>query len=253
MPSPPTALRDHVCLYASFDQGFDADSARGDRKATVDTRWVRHLPEGGRSGGALWFDAHTPPDHDEFTFPAAGNFPYRSTAFDGAISVWWSLDPDADLEPSQMVDPFHISRTASDASYYLDLTRLNDPRYGSPRKLRLGLYSDSPARDRFVGGQLIVVGELNWRADAWHHVVATWRNVNSGQDDGAAAVYIDGVRRGWMEGYRHQVTWEVATLRIGLGQRYAGLIDEVVILDRDLAAEEVAALYRLPGPLAEAL
>ena len=151
------------------------------------------------------------------------------------------------------MDPFHISRHAADASFYLDLTRPNDDRYGSPRKLRFGFYNDSPEQSRFVGGQLIVVGELGWRRGEWHHVVATWRNANSGQEDGAAAVYIHGVRRGWMEGYRHQLTWDTDELTIGLGQRHSGKLDEVLILDRDLSPEEVAQLHRLPRALREEL
>ena len=88
------------------------------------------------------------------------------------------------------------------------------------------------------------MGELGWTRGAWHHVVATWRNANSGGEDGAAAVYIDGVCRGWMEGYRHQLSWDMEELTIGLGQRYAGRIDELLILDRDLSGEEVAQLHR---------
>jgi hypothetical protein len=247
MPSPPTALRENICLYASFDHGFDADIARGDRQATVDTSCVRHLPEGGRSGGALWFDAHAPLDHDEFTFRAASNFPYRATAFDGTISVWWSLDPDADLDPSQMVDPFHISRTASDASYYLDLTRLNDPRYGSPRKLRLGMYPDNPSKD-LRGGQLLLVGDLHWRRGEWHHVCATWRASNGADAATSAHLYVDGVLRAWAEGFTHRFTWDtMEEMTIALGQRYAGGIDELLILDRALTAEEVGALFQSDG------
>jgi hypothetical protein len=248
------ALRDHICLYASFDRTMDADISRGDPAATAQAAVVRRDPTAGRHGGALVFSAR---DHgwgeDEFTYAASRNIPYRAGAWAATVALWLQCDPDADLAPAYPVDPFHISRHPADGSVYLDLTRPNDDRYGSPRKLRLGLYGDSPARDRFVGGQLIVVGDLGWRTGAWHHVVATWRNVNTGQADGAATLYIDGARRGWMEGYRHQVTWDVDALRIGLGQRYAGLLDELLILDRELTAAEVQALGELAGPLGNAL
>jgi hypothetical protein len=197
-----------------------------------------------RPAGAIWFDAHAPAERDEFTFPAAGNFPYRTTSFDGTISMWWSLDPDADLEPGTMVDPFHISRTASDASYYLDLTRLNDPRYGSPRKLRLGMYPDNPSKD-LRGGQLILVGELHWKRGEWHHVCATWQGSNADERGTRAHLYIDGVLRGWAEGFTHRFTWEnMEEMTIALGQRYVGGIDEVLILDRALSAAEVDTLFR---------
>jgi hypothetical protein len=248
------AARQHTCLYASFDQGVDASFARGDGTARYQPSVVRHDPSGGRYGGALVFAAARPGwDKDEFIFPAAGNFPYSVRSFSGTISLWLSCDPDEDLSPEFPVDPFHISRRAADGSFYLDLTRPNDARYGSPRKLRLGIYNDSPANDRFVGGQLIVVGELNWRRGEWHHVAATWRNANSGERDGRSEVYIDGVRRGWMEGYEHRVTWNIEELTIGLGQRYAGKIDEVIVLDAPLDASLVKELHGLPGPFGDLL
>ena len=50
----------------------------------------------------------------------------------------------------------------------------------------------------------------------------TWHNANSGNRDDLAEVYIDGIRRGWLEGYRAE---------IGLGQRYRGTMDDLLILD----------------------
>ena len=243
-------LKRHVCLYASFDRSVDADVSRGDGTATCQSSVVERDSDAGRSGGALAFSAA---DHgwteDEFFYPAAANFPYSEDGFSGSISLWLNGDPDGDLSPEVPVDPFHISRKAADASFYLDLTRPNDDRYGSPRKLRFGFYNDSPENNRFANGQLIVVGELNWRRGEWHHVVATWRNANSGASDGAAAVYIDGVRRGWMAGYGHTVTWDVDELTIGLGQRYAGLMDDVLILDAELEPGQVGELTATTGPL----
>ena len=240
----------HTCLYASFDKSIDADVCRGDATATMHPDVVRHDRQAGRFGGALVFDAR---DHgwaeDEFCYRGRENFPYRPSAFDGTISVWLCGDPDADLSPQYPVDPFHISRHAADASFYLDLTRPDDWRYGSPRKLRFGFYNDSPQQDMFVGGQLIVAGELDWSDREWHHVVATWRNANSGRKDGAAALYIDGRLRGTMQGYGHRLTWDVDQLVIGLGQRYVGRIDELLVTDIALTDEQVLALYGHDGAL----
>ena len=247
-------LREHACLYASFDKTVDADFSRGDGKASYQSTAVRHDPTGGRYGGALVFNAKEYGwAEDEFFYAAKDNFPYSTGPFSGTVSVWLNGDPDADLSDEYPVDPFHISRNSADGSFYLDLTRPNDERYGSPRKLRFGIYRDSPARDRYVGGQLIVVGELGWKSGDWHHLVATWRNVNTGLNDGAAAMYIDGVRRGWMEGYTHPLTWNVEELTIGLGQRYVGRIDELLILDTELPGDQVAQLYRLAGLVGELL
>lgn len=237
-------LRQRTCLYASFDDSIDANFSRGDARAVMNADVVRHDPRGGRFGGALVFAAR---DHgwaeDEFLYAAKDNFPYRESSFDGTISLWLCGDPDADLAPEFPVDPFHISRHAADASFYLDLTRPNDWRYGSPRKLRFGLYNDSPAQNMFVGGQLIVAGELGWTDRKWHHVVATWRHANSGLADGAAALYVDGLLRGTMEGYEHRLTWSLDELTIGLGQRYVGKIDELLIADLAISAEQVSLLY----------
>ena len=242
-------LRNHTCLYASFDDSVDAELSRGDGKAVMNTDVVRREPGAGRFGGALVFNAR---DHgwaeNEFLYAARDNFPYRESSFDGSISLWLRGDPDADLSPQYPVDPFHISRHAADASFYLDLTRPNDWRYGSPRKLRFGFYNDSPEQNMFVGGQLIVAGELGWSDRKWHHVVATWRNANSGQADGSAALYIDGRLRGTMQGYEHRLTWNLDELAIGLGQRYVGKIDELLITEKALSAEQVSALFTLGEP-----
>lgn len=238
-------LRNRACLFAAFDNSIEADVSRGDPRARINADVARHEPQGGRFGGALAFNAR---DHawaeDEFRYAARGNFPYRETPFDGSISLWLKGDPDQDLSPQYPVDPFHVSRHASDASFYLDLTRPNDWRYGSPRKLRFGFYNDSPQQNMFVGGQLIVAGELNWHDGGWHHLVATWRNANSGQADGSAALYVDGRLRGTMQGYEHRLTWDLDNINIGLGQRYVGKLDELLILDLALSAEQVQALYQ---------
>lgn len=54
-----TQLRDHICLYASFDASVDADLSRGDGHATQDAGVVQRDPEGGRHGGAMAFCAAT--------------------------------------------------------------------------------------------------------------------------------------------------------------------------------------------------
>ena len=245
-----TEILAHACLYASFDQGPDAELSRGEGRARLNAKVARHATEGGRHGGCLVFAAR---DHgwaeDECVFAARDNFPYRETSFEGTISLWLKGDPDADLNPAVPVDPFHISRHAADGSFYLDLTRPDDDRYGSPRKLRFGIYGDSPPRDKLVGGQLLVVGELGWSDGKWHHVAATFKNANSGQPDGSAAGYVDGRLRGSMDGYTHRLTWNMADLKIGLGQRYVGSIDVLLILDRALPAATIAAIARMNQPL----
>ena len=248
-----TFSQDTVCLYASFDEGLSAAFCRGDSEPTVNESLVRHEPSGGRFGGRLVVDAADNVwAEDEFLYRAPGNFPYTpagtGSGFDGTISMWLKGDPDADLNDEYPVDPFHISRHAADASFYLDLTRPNDWRYGSPRRLRFGFYGDSPAQNMFEGGWLLVAGELGWDDGNWHQVVATFQNANSGTDDARAALYIDGRLRATMSGYEHSLTWDPQSLGIGLGQRYVGSIDELLILDRALSAAAVAVLFQSDQP-----
>jgi hypothetical protein len=235
-------LEQHTRLHATFNSGVDADLAKGSSVAAINSDVVQHIVEG--NNGFLRFSAK---DHgwaeDEFTFSAQHNFPYKESAFEGTISLWLRGDPDLDLNDEFPVDPFHISRHAADGSFYLDLTRPNDWRYGSPRKLRFGIYGDSPAQDMFVGGQLLVVGDLGWSDTKWHHLAATFQNVNSRNEDGSAALYIDGVQRSTMNGYRHDLTWQTDKMTIGLGQRFVGDIDELLILDKSLSSTDVSALF----------
>jgi len=239
-------LRQRTCIYASFDNSIDADVSRGEARPAVNLDVVKHDTQAGRFGGALVFNAREHAwEENECCYAARNNFPYQTSSFDGTISLWLCGDPDGDLSPQFPVDPFNVSRHAADASFYLDLTRPNDWRYGSPRKLRFGFYNDSPEQNMFVGGQLIVAGELGWNDGQWHHVVATWKNANSGQADGSAALYIDGRSRGTMAGYEHKLTWDIDEITIGLGQRYVGKIDELLIADMALSAEQVGCLYEL--------
>jgi len=246
------ALRDHLCLYASFDKSPDADVSRGSAAAAVNSLVTEHAPAGGRFGGAMVFHARDNAwKEDELTFSAADNFPYAEDGFEGTVALWLKGDPDGDLHPEFPVDPFHISRHPADASFYLDLTKPNDWRYGAPRKLRFGFYDDSPEQDMFKNGHLIVVGELGWNNGGWHHVAATWKNANSGEPNGEAAVYIDGQLRGTMNGHQHSLAWDLDKLRIGLGQRYVGAIDEFLLLDIALSAEQVGELFACNQPVGE--
>ena len=245
--------RENVCLYASFDAGLSADVSRGNPDPAIHDKLVRHDAEGGRFGGRLVVDARDNAwAEDEILYDGRDNFPYsppgNGAAFDGTIAMWLQGDPDADLNDEFPVDPFHISRHSADASFYLDLTKPNDWRYGSPRRLRFGFYGDSPAQNMFEGGWLLVAGELGWNDREWHQVVATFQNANSGSEDGQAVLYIDGRPRATMTGYRHNLTWDPDAVSIGLGQRYVGSIDELLILDAALSAGAVESLFNSNQP-----
>src|SRR5262249_579676 len=116
--------------------------------------------------------------------------------------------------------------------------------------LRFGYYNDSPEQNMFVGGHLIVAGELDWHDGHWHHVVATWRNANSGQADGAAALYVDGPPPRTLHFYPHPPTSKLPAVMIRPVHRFVGSIDDLLILDVALSAEQVQALFQPEGKLA---
>jgi hypothetical protein len=55
-----------------------------------------------------------------------------------------------------------------------------------------------------------------------------------------------------MAGYQHSLTWDIESLGVGLGQRYVGSIDDLLILDRALSAAAVADLFQSDQPAAVA-
>jgi hypothetical protein len=84
-------LVDNVTMYASFADSPNAEMARGGNgTASLNDAVVRHEASGGRAGGGclVFHAAHHGWTEDEFTFPADGNFPYSSSAFEGTISFW---------------------------------------------------------------------------------------------------------------------------------------------------------------------
>ena len=52
-------LRDHTCIYASFDRSCDATVSRGDATAMINSEVVRYDPQAGRFGGAIVFEGAT--------------------------------------------------------------------------------------------------------------------------------------------------------------------------------------------------
>ena len=97
-------LREHTCLYASFDKKATADVSRGDCVPRMNADVVRHDANEGRFGGGLVFAAK---DHgwaeDEFVFSAKDNFPYRETAFDGTGNDFVSTTL-IDARPAALVE-----------------------------------------------------------------------------------------------------------------------------------------------------
>jgi hypothetical protein len=258
------ALHEALSFHAAFDGGTDAAFARGDgaiyTAPSYDTLDEAApglgnpdvgLAEGaGRFGDALEFGAKN--GHAIF-YPAEGNVAFDPTDWSGTISLWLKLDPGEDLEPGYC-DPFQITDSGyNDAAVWVDFTKEN------PRQFRLGVFGDlhewnpdevSTDDHPAFAERLVVVEEPPFSREGWTHVVLTWSGLGS-EDGGRATLYLDGTPvADPREGITEAFTWDdPGSIRLGLS--YVGLMDEVAAFDRELAADEVAALHGLEGGVAD--
>jgi hypothetical protein len=254
-------LRTALSFFASFDHGFHADYAHGDRLmySAPDYRDLDEAMAGvtnpdvviakgqGRYGDALDFRKK---NTQAVFYRAAVNSGYRSRNWSGTISFWLSLSPDADLEPGY-ADPLQLTDKAyNNAALWVDFTRDDKPRH-----FRLGAFGDSAAwnaqnlptdRNPFFNQRTIVVTQPPFAHGKWTHVAIVFAKLNS-DSGGTAKLYLDGQLKGTAEGIKDPFTWEPARATIRLGVNYVGLWDELSIYDRPLSDAAIDALYRLPG------
>lgn len=254
-------LRASLSFFASFDHGFHADYARGDRlmytaptyrELDVAMAGVTNpdlvIAKGqGRYGDALEFRKK---NTQAVFFRAAVNSGYRPRNWSGTISFWLELSPDADLEPGY-ADPLQVTDKAyNNAAIWVDFTRDDKPRH-----FRLGAFGDSAAwnaqnlpteRNPFFNQRTIVVTQPPFTHGQWTHVAIVFAKLNS-DSGGTAKLYLDGQLKGTAEGIKEPFTWEPARATIRLGVNYVGLWDELSIYDRALSDAAIDALYHLPG------
>ncbi len=261
--SSRTSLHEALSFHASFDNGPDADFARGDGAiytapsydALEDARPgignpdVQLVEGVGRFGGAL--DFTTKNGHAIF-YTAADNVAYDPADWSGTASFWLKLDPSVDLEPGYC-DPIQLTDSGyNDAAVWVDFTKEN------PRQFRLGVFGDLHAwnpdeqpPDEFpaFGSRLIVSNSPPFSRDAWTHIVITFSGLGSGA--GGARLYLDGAPLPEVrEDIAEPFTWDSpGSIRLGLS--YVGLYDELALFDRALTSEEVAMLHALEGGVAE--
>ena len=79
----------------------------------------------------------------------------------------------------------------------------------------------------------------------WTHVAITFDRFNTGQPDGEARLYLDGRPQGTVSGRNQVYTWDPDQAVIFLGLGYAGLMDDLMVFDRPLSAEEVEQLAEI--------
>ena len=252
-------LGEHLSFYASFDHGIDADFARGDKKfysansqkesnqaiAGPGNTSVSHIPAGGRYGGALQFKSKT---KDVVFYRALENTPYQESSHGGAISLWLSLDPEVDLQPGYC-DPIQITDVGyNDAAYWIDFTDKN------PRLFRMGVFGDlvqwnpdeiGPDENPTFKDRLVVAKNRPFAKNVWTHIVISYENMN-GEKGGMAQLFVNGIAQGETR-IPESFTWDYPSAKIFLGLNYVGLMDDLAIFDRSLAAHEVQLLFQLEG------
>lgn len=258
-------LVEAVTLYASFDEAVRADHGGGRLEPgtrfnheTEKGRFVfedgypfevfRIVPGGGVSGGALEA-LDVLPRNGRLYFPAAGNLAYRKGGWGGAVSFWLKTDPNTMLK-TRFCDPVQITeKGANNGGLWVDFPDT------TPRDFRLGAFSaERPGRgliaESDADAPLVVVKNVGFRADRWHHVAFTWRNFDTGRADAEAALYIDGELQGALKGREIAMDWNIEKTGIYFAVGYIGLMDELAVFRRPLGAEEIRRLNREPGLLA---
>jgi hypothetical protein len=184
------------------------------------------------------------------TYAAKGNLGYKDkTAWAGAVSMWVSVDVDG--QTADFPEPFHVGKKEGnsfmwdDAVVFIDFTK-------PPRALRFGCYPDKTEAisDEMVDQRVIQVSGLKWKADRWHHLVATWSNFNSGSADAEWAFFVDGTEKGRKKGLRQDVSWDLDNLVIRFNHTgYVGKVDEIAIFDKMLTPGEAKYLSKPKKPL----
>jgi len=254
-----TDLKAALTLYASFDDGIDADMAKGDKKLyTVTSRKSPdstktglhkegiHIANGeGRYGDAL---KYTEKSKGSIFYRSAQNIAYSNTDWSGAISFWLSLDPTTDLEPGYC-DPIQITDVSyNDAAIWVDFTKDN------PRDFRLGVIGDraiwNPTPEGPDNANPIFLKQLDpavknppFVKGKWTHILINFANLNT--KNGQASLYMDGKLMGTRTNITDPFTWELEKSNIYLGLSYIGLMDELAIFNKTLSTKEIQALYTL--------
>lgn len=255
-----TDLKAALTLYASFDNGVEADFALGDKnlytvfnrrkrdsiqlKLGLHKEAVKLESSQGLFGGALSFTDKT---KGSICYISKDNISYSKTDWNGAISFWLSLDPNKDLKPGYC-DPIQITDVSyNDAAIWVDFTKT------TPRDFRLGVIGDRDYWNPTPEGpdnenpifieQLPVVKNPAFETGKWTHVLINFSSLNT--DNGKADLYVNGTLVGSRTEIKDPFTWELDKSNIYLGLSYIGLYDELSIYNKTLSEKEITALYNL--------
>ncbi|RZN83510.1 MAG: LamG domain-containing protein [Winogradskyella sp.] len=256
------ALKSALTLYASFDNGIDADVANGDSKLysvmnrkELDSALIGLHKDSvnisknqGKYGDALQFKDKS---KGYIYYRSLNNIAYSKTDWSSSISFWLSLDPNKDLKPGYC-DPIQITDSGyNDAGIWVDFTKEN------PRDFRLGVIGDRDSwnpnpegpdneNPNFIS-QLIPVENPPFASGIWTHIVINFSNLNT--EKGKTELFINGKNMGSRASMTDPFTWEIEKSNILLGLSYIGLMDELSIFNRALSNDEIETLYNSKEPI----
>jgi hypothetical protein len=249
-----TALKSSLYFHAPFDGGTDAKIARHDRALYTAPNLQRETAEVGQhradveivAGDGCHGDGLRFRGKDkQVLFYRGANMNFRSTDWQGTVSLWLRLTPDEDLKDGYS-DPLQITDKAwNDGSFFIDFD------IDSPRTFRLGVFSeyrywnpkdmkweDWPVADR----PMIHVPRPPLQRDRWTHVAWTFQGINSVDEKPATCkFFVDGKLQGTME-RPLKFAWDLERTAIMLGLDYVGDLDELMIFDRALTEAEIRQL-----------
>lgn len=255
-------LAKSLTLHASFDKGFDAEHARGDKVCYVarggqvvpatDSEEVRLVPDAGRFGGALHF---TKKSDIRPMFKDEGAVGYNGKQWSASVSVWLRLTPDEDLQPGYC-DPVQITGDDTKKGYiFLEWSKDETPRFfryairplfpiWNPDNVQ---WADIP----FAKRPMVQVEKAPFSRDTWTHVVFTLENINDSARKRTGKLYLNGKLQGTIDNWDLTFGWTPESVRIVLGAAYVGHLDDLAAFDRALTDEDVRVLYALPKGVAE--
>ena len=250
--SDDLSLKNSLTFYASFDNGTNAEIAKGDKqlytlinkksKPGNHTEGMTKLVTGqGLSGDALLFSKR---NAKWLFYDGDQNFNFDVKDWSGSISFWIKVDPINKLDPGY-VDPIQITpNTWNDASFFVDFDK-----EGSPRSFRLGAFADKAVwnpenKDIPEPERPLVTAKSNPFSDKkWTHVAFTWKRFNTEKKDAIATLYLNGKNEGSIKNWNQKFSWAGKNHRILIGLNYMGLFDDLACFNRALSQKEIESIY----------
>ena len=250
--SDDLSLKNSLTFYASFDNGTNAEIAKGDKqlytlinkksKLGNHTEGMTKLVTGqGLSGDALLFSKR---NAKWLFYDGDQNFNFDVKDWSGSVSFWIKVDPINKLDPGY-VDPIQITpNTWNDASFFVDFDK-----EGSPRPFSLGAFADKAVwnpenKDIPEPERPLVTAKSNPFSDKkWTHVAFTWKRFNTEKKYAIATLYLNGKNEGAIKNWNQKFSWADKNHRILIGLNYMGLFDDLACFNRALSQKEIESIY----------